>query len=112
MIDLWLPSYTPTHNHNQLQKLTINLQFNISSLTAVTRFILVLILRMTQISLYSPTLLYPFCIDLTENASYIVNKDSLRRRCLAIYLLLFRAFVSAGIYLENRCLAMGTEQTT
>jgi hypothetical protein len=42
----------------------------------------------------------------------IVDKICLPRRCLAIDILLFRAFGVAGMYLATRCLAIGMSRTT
>jgi hypothetical protein len=56
--------------------------------------------------LRNSTLLYPLRTDLTENAACIIDKACLTRRCLAIYLLLFRTFAFEGMCFATRCLAL------
>jgi hypothetical protein len=93
-------------NHNELQQLTIDdclklapFSFSFSSF-------------LHNFQLRNSTLLYPLCTDPTENTTCIVDKACLSRRCLAIDLVLFRAFASAGMCLATGCLAMGMARIT
>jgi hypothetical protein len=53
------------------------------------------------------TSLLPLCTDHAENTASIVKEVCLLIRCLAMNVLLFRAFASAEMYLPSRCLAVG-----
>jgi hypothetical protein len=46
-----------------------------------------------------------------DNIACIVDEACLPLLCLAIDVLLFRVFASAGMCLANRCLAMGIHVT-
>jgi hypothetical protein len=50
--------------------------------------------------------LLALCTDHAENTDYIVNEECLRIHCIVMVVLLLHAFVSAGMCLPKRCLAM------
>jgi hypothetical protein len=109
-LDLLTPSCAICLNHNHITTAH-------NKWLPKTRYILVLLLiLLSQFShncqLRDSTLLYPLCTDVKENTACIVDKDCLPLRCLAIDVLLFRAFASAGMCLATLCLAMGMTRTT
>jgi hypothetical protein len=70
-----------------------------------------LLLQLPLLCLVFGALLYHLGTDHTENTARNVDEACLPRRCLAIDVLLFHAFASAGMCLASRCVAMGMHVT-
>jgi hypothetical protein len=60
---------------------------------------------------FGTRLSYNYFTRTTRKTACIVDEACLPRPCLSIDVLLFRAFVSAGMCLASRCLAMGIHVT-